>query len=303
LLGIAYRMLGTMADAEDVVGDVAERWLDADHRSIEVPEAWLVTAVSRRSLDVLKSARRQREDYPGVWMPEPVCTAGSSDPAWYLEQADGLSTGLLLVLERLTPLERAVFVLHDVLDYSHPEVAAALGRSEPACRQALHRARRHVGETPRRPPPDDASTAIAAAAAQRMLAAVAGGDHEGLLATLAPDVVLVSDGGGEVYAAMRPVSGPDRVARFLTNLLSRADDDTVFVATEINGWPGYVAYVGGVWAVGSIETAGSQITAIRAWVSPDKIARIVGSLPEAAGRPSPHETTASRFRYRRGKQV
>ena len=113
LLGIAYRMLGTMADAEDVVGDVAERWLAADHSSIDVPEAWLVTAVSRRSLDVLKSARRQREDYPGVWMPEPVCTTGSSDPSWYLEQADGLSTGFLLVLERLTPLVHPPFPLAD----------------------------------------------------------------------------------------------------------------------------------------------------------------------------------------------
>jgi len=304
LVGIAYRMLGTMADAEDAAGDVAERWLRADHASIVTPEAWLVTAVTRRCLDILKSARRRREEYPGVWLPEPVATGASADPVSGLEQTQGLTVGFLLVLERLTPIERAVFVLHDVLDHSHAEVAAALGRSEAACRQALHRARRHVGEPHDRHPVDDDAAAQAVAAAEQLLAAVAGADPDALLATLAPDVVMTNDGGGIVHAAMRPVRGPERVARLLVNLFGRFDGgDAVVAPVEINGWPGFVVFFGGLWAVVTVESDAGRITGIHAWVNPDKVARLVARLPESAGRPRPHETTAARFRHRRGRPV
>ena len=153
LMAIAYRMLGSVAEAEDVIGDVAERWAVADREAVRVPEAWLVTTTTRRALDVLRSARLQRESYPGVWLPEPVATGDGPDDR--IERSETLTMGFLLLLERLTPLERAVFVLHDVLDYPYREIADAVGRAEPACRQALHRARppRHRPDPPnaRRP--------------------------------------------------------------------------------------------------------------------------------------------------------
>ena len=151
-MAIAYRMLGSVAEAEDVIGDVAERWAVADREAVRVPEAWLVTTTTRRALDVLRSARLQRESYPGVWLPEPVATGDGPDDG--IERSETLTMGFLLLLERLTPLERAVFVLHDVLDYPYREIADAVGRAEPACRQALHRARHHVTVPNRRTPAD-----------------------------------------------------------------------------------------------------------------------------------------------------
>ena len=148
LMAIAYRMLGSVVVAEDVVGDVAERWAATDHDTVRIPEAWLVTDTSRRALDVLRSARLQRESYPGVWHPEPVATGDAVGAG--LEQTETLTMGFLLLLERLTPIERAVFVLHDVLDYGHDEVAEALGRTSASCRQALHRARQQVSVPSRR---------------------------------------------------------------------------------------------------------------------------------------------------------
>ena len=298
LVSIAYRMLGSMADAEDVVGDIALRWLTVDVDTIATPEAWLVTAVTRRSLDVLKSARRQREQYPGVWLPEPVATGPGAGE--HLEQAEGLTVGFLLLLERLTPLERAVFVLHDVLDYPHSEVAEALGRREDACRQALSRARRHVKEhDDDRPAPD---IAVAAEAAQQMLLAVMSGEPEGLLATLSPDVVVLSDGGGVVHAALRPVVGREKVARLISNLARRmdADGDVMMVPMELNGSAGLVMFGARRWAAATVEAdAAGIVTAVHVWVNPDKLERLVGSLPWAAGHPPPAEG-AGRFRHRQG---
>lgn len=307
LLSIAYRMLGTMAEAEDVVGDVALRWLTVDHATIVTPEAWLVTAVTRRALDVLKSARRQREQYPGVWLPEPVATGPSAGDQ--LEQTDGLTIGFLLLLERLTPIERAVFVLHDVLDHSHSEVADALGRSEAACRQALSRARRHVrdgsGDAPADTGQAGADIAVAAEAAQQMLIAVMSGDPEGLLATLAPDVVVLSDGGGVVHAALRPVVGPEKVGRLLGNLVRRiyASGDVQMAQMEINGTVGFVMFGSGRWAATTVDVgADGRVTAINMWLNPDKLERLVASLPWAADNPAPSEGTG-RFRHRRGAPV
>lgn len=301
LLSIAYRMLGSMAEAEDVVGDIALRWLTVDHATIVTPEAWLVTAVTRRALDVLKSARRQREQYPGVWLPEPVATG--PEAADRLEQTEGLTVGFLLLLERLTPLERAVFVLHDVLDYSHSEVAEALARSEDACRQALSRARRHVREGSNERPAAD--IAVAAEAAQQMLVAVMSGEPEGLLAALAPDVVVLSDGGGVVHAALRPVVGPTKVGRLIANLVRRlsADGDVTMVPMELNGSAGFVMYGAQRWAAATVESDDDgRVTAVHVWANPAKLERLVASLPWAAGYPPPADG-AGRFRHRRGSPV
>lgn len=311
LLSIAYRMLGTMADAEDVVGDVALRWLTVDHATIVTPEAWLVTAVTRRALDVLKSARRQREQYPGVWLPEPVATGPNAGDD--LEQTEGLTVGFLLLLERLTPLERAVFVLHDVLDYPHSEVAGSLGRTEAACRQALSRARRHVRTGSGDGADGDitadrraaADIAMAAEAAQQMLLAVMSGEPHGLLAALAPDVVVLSDGGGVVHAALRPVVGPAKVGRLLANLVRRinADGNVMMLPMELNGAAGFVMFGSQRWAAASVEAdAEGRVTRVHVWVNPQKLERLVAALPFASSYPTPGDG-AGRFRHRGGVPV
>ncbi len=270
LMAIAYRMLGSVVEAEDVVGDVAERWTAADHESVRMPEAWLVTATTRRALDVLRSARLQRERYPGVWLPEPVATG--EDVGAGLERAETLTMGFLLLLERLTPIERAVFVLHDVLGYDHPDVAEAVGRNPAACRQALHRAREHVTVPERR---TEADKAQAARVADRFIAAGLSGDVDALLATLAPDVVLTSDGGGVVHAAMRPVVGPDRVGRFITNQLRRLLESGLDVEPcELNGSPGALVRAGDQRFAYLVEVDGDRVSAIRAVVNPFKLERL-----------------------------
>jgi RNA polymerase sigma-70 factor, ECF subfamily len=273
LMAIAYRMLGSAVEAEDVVGDVAERWAAADHAEVRIPEAWLVTATSRRALDVLRSARLQRESYPGVWLPEPV--ASGDDVGAGLERTETLTMGFLLLLERLTPIERAVFVLHDVLDYGHDEVAEALGRTPASCRQALHRARKQVVVPNRRSAADREQ---AARVAERFIAAGITGDVNGLLATLSPDVVLTSDGGGVVRAAVRPVVGRDRVGRFVTNLVGRLGAaDARIERCELNGSPGGIIRAGSQSMAYAIETEDEQVTAIRVVLNPTKLEHLLAN--------------------------
>jgi RNA polymerase sigma-70 factor (ECF subfamily) len=270
LMAIAYRMLGSVTEAEDVVGDVAERWAGADHIAIRIPEAWLVTATTRRALDVLRSARLRRESYPGVWLPEPVATGDEVGAG--LERSETLTMGFLLLLERLTPIERAVFVLHDVLDYGHDEVAEAVGRSPDACRQALHRARKQVTVPKRR---SEADIAEAERVAERFVTAGLAGDVHGLLAMLAPDVVLTSDGGGVVHAAMRPVVGPHRVGRFVTNLVRRMVSGTWDIEPcELNGSPGALVRTEDQRLVYLIEVEGDRVAAIRVVLNPAKLERL-----------------------------
>ena len=298
LLGIAYRLLGSRAEAEDVVGDVAERWTSADRETIREPEAWLVTVTTRRALDVLRSARVQREEYPGTWLPEPVATA--DEPGMDVERLESLTMGFLVLLERLTPIERAVLVLHDALDYPYELVAAAVGRSEDACRQALSRARKHVVVPARRTP---AERHHAEEVASRFLTVGMGGDVDALLAALAPDVVITSDGGGVARAAFRPVVGADRVARFLRNLGTRFGDDPLVVPCEINGNPGLVVHAADGWAAVSIETDGDVVAGLQVIANPAKLARLVADLgPVAAGRPGVWEA-ARPFRHRQGQAI
>ena len=297
LMAIAYRMLGSVVEAEDVVGDVAERWLAAERDEVRIPEAWLVTATTRRALDVLRSARVQRESYPGVWLPEPLAT--SNIPGENAERVESLTVGFLLLLERLTPIERAVFVLHDALDYSYGEIAEAVGRSEAACRQALHRAREHV-DLPE--PRTSADREHAESIAQRFMLAGLTGDVNALMAMLAPDVVLTSDGGGVVYAAIRPVTGVARVTRFMHNLVSKYVEEPFVAVRELNGLPGVIMQVGERWVTICIETNNEAVTGIRIVSNPAKLERIVDSIPEAAGRSSPW-ASPDRFRHRQGRPV
>lgn len=298
LMSIAYRMLGSVVEAEDVVGDVAERWAAADRSSIDVPEAWMVTVTTRRALDVLRSARLQRESYPGVWLPEPVATEAS--PGDDLERHETLTMGFLLLLERLTPIERAVLVLRDVLEYPYGVVAEAVGRSEAACRQALHRARRHV-TVPRSV--ERADRARAERIAERFISATLDGELEALLDTLSPDVVMTSDGGGVVHAAMRPVQGRDRVVRLLGGLARALGDDPLLRPCRINGEPGLVAYTAAGWAVLVASADDDHVTQLRLVVNPAKLERLLAGRPDLVGERPGAWDAAGRFRHRGGQPV
>jgi RNA polymerase sigma-70 factor (ECF subfamily) len=298
LFGIAYRMVGSRAEAEDVVGDVAERWTSADRASIRHPEAWLVTVTTRRALDVLRSARVQREEYPGIWLPEPIAT--DSEPEIDVERRESLTMGFLVLLERLTPIERAVFVLHDVLEHPYDLVAEAVGRSADACRQALSRARKHVTVPARRSP---AEREQAEEVAARFLTVGFGGGVDALLAALSPDIVVTSDGGGVARAAIRPVVGPARVARFLANLATRFGSDPLVVPCEINGTPGVVVHAADGWAAVTIDTDGAAVTAIHVVTNPAKLEHLVASLGDpATGRPGVWDS-ARWFRHWHGQPV
>jgi RNA polymerase sigma-70 factor (ECF subfamily) len=229
LLGLAYRLLGSYADAEDVVQEAWVRWSSA--APPDNPAAWLRTVVTRLCLDQLRSARARRESYVGPWLPEPVHTAdGALGPLDTAELRDSLSLGFLLLLERLSPSERAVFVLREAFALPYEEVAAAVGKEAPACRQLHVRARAKLGQDVPAPPRAGRRDLL-----ERLLTAVACADVPGLTALLADDAVLVSDGGGVVSAARRPVTGADRVARFLIGIGTRVPAGVSMDEEEVNG--------------------------------------------------------------------
>jgi RNA polymerase sigma-70 factor (ECF subfamily) len=217
LFTVAYEMLGSVADSEDVLQESWLRWDAADRSDVRDPRAYLVRLVTRQALNRLRTVRRQRETYVGSWLPEPLAT--TPDLADDVELAESVSVAMLVVLETLTPLERAVFVLHDVFGFDYDEVAAATDRSAAACRQLASRARRHV-EARR---PRVSASADVQQVTERFLEAASSGDLGALLDLLAPDVVLVADGGGVRRAALRPIAGADKVARFLVATSARVE--------------------------------------------------------------------------------
>ncbi len=210
LFTVAYEMLGSVADAEDVLQDSWLRWADVDQAGVREPRAYLVRLVTRQALNRMRTVKRRRESYVGPWLPEPLAT--TPDVADDVELADSVSFAMLVVLETLTPLERAVFVLRDVFGFDYDEIATATERTPDAVRQLASRARKHVQA--RRPRVQE--TPDGAEVAQRFIEAATTGDLQGLLDVLAPDVVLTTDGGGIMKAALRPIVGPDKVARFLS---------------------------------------------------------------------------------------
>jgi RNA polymerase sigma-70 factor (ECF subfamily) len=278
LLGLAYRMLGSMAEAEDAVQEAYLRWHDTDRDSVEEPRAFLMTTTTRICLDVLKSARMKREEYVGPWLPDPVTDTASLSPDAQTELAEDLSVALLLALDRLSPLERAAFLLHDVFDYSFPQVAAALGRSHAACRQLASRARTRVREgrprglTPPRgaPGPIDPKHAELLSA---FISASRSGDIDTLKTLLASDARVVTDGGGKVTAALNIIEGADRSAAFLAGVVRKGwtDDMSVRHAT-INGLPGLlVSGPNGLIQTTAFEFDGDAVTAIYVVRNPDKL--------------------------------
>jgi RNA polymerase sigma-70 factor (TIGR02957 family) len=280
---IAYRMLGSVAEAEDVVQEAMLRLhaaaADPDASPIESPRAWLSTVVSRLALDELRSARARREVYVGEWLPEPLVGVGAGeavadDPATEAETADSLSLAFLVLLESLTPEQRAAFLLHDVFDYPFDEVAKIIDTSPANARQLASRARREVEE---RRPRFDSSTERRDRLADRFFAAVGEGDLAGLEAMLAQDVELHGDGGGKVPALARPISGRVRAARTL-RAWAKAGAKMGEVRLErvgVNGQPGAVFKVdGAVISVMSLEIADGQIQAIRSIVNPEKLTHL-----------------------------
>jgi RNA polymerase sigma-70 factor, ECF subfamily len=274
LFAVAYRMLGTVADAEDAVQDTWLRWSATPRADVGQPRAYLATTVTHVALNKLRSARARREAYVGSWLPEPLLTSTGPDAADRAELAESVSLAMLVVLESLTPEERAVFVLHEVFGFPHAEIGAAIGRSDAAVRQLMHRAREHVQA---RRPRFEIDRGQQREATERFLAAAAGGDIDELMLVLAPDVTLISDGGGKAKAPLRPITGAAKVARFLLAIVGRPDmgidpaDMTVEVV-EINGGPG-VLVMAGSHPVSAVTTAvvDGRITAIQIVANPDKL--------------------------------
>jgi RNA polymerase sigma-70 factor (ECF subfamily) len=284
LLGLAYRMLGSVADAEDAVQETYLRWHSTDRSNVLDSRAFLMTTTTRICLSMLTSARARREDYVGPWLPEPVLDTAALAPDSRTELAEDLSIALLLTLDRLSPLERAAFLLHDVFDFSFNEVATALERSEAACRQLASRARAHVRTARPRGAtvPPAGSAEIDAKHAQLLsafAAATQSGDLHALTQLLASDVRLVTDGGGKVRAALNVIEGADPAARFLIDSTRKGwrEDFTLRFAT-INGLPGViVAGPEGPVQTATFEIEDDVVRALYVVRNPDKL-RHLGRL-------------------------
>jgi RNA polymerase sigma-70 factor (ECF subfamily) len=282
LFSIAYRVLGTAADAEDAVQDTWLKWSAADRSQVADPRAFLVRIVTNVAIDRLRAARSRRETYVGPWLPEPVPT--STDPA---VDADSVSIALLVVLETLSPIERAVFVLREAFDFSHAEIAEAMGRSEESVRQTAHRARAHVAARRPRLQVDRRRQQVVT---EQFLAASTGGDINALLELLAPDVALWTDGGGKVRQALKPVVGAERVAAWFAGVVRRPYEGVEIAAmtteiVELNGIPAIVFTGGGrvLSVLGLDLDADGRVVAIHNIANPDKLRTVAAGSPTSLG--------------------
>jgi RNA polymerase sigma-70 factor (ECF subfamily) len=272
LFTVAYEMLGSAADADDVLQESWLKWHGVDRRRIRDPKAYLVTIVTRTALDRLRTLARRREDYIGPWLPEPLLTA--PDVADDVELADSLSTAMLLVLETLTPTERAVFLLRDVFDLDYDELADAVGKTPAAVRQIAHRARTHVAA---RRPRGATSQEATRVALEAFLRALDTGDLQGLVDILAPDVVMLGDGGGVKQALPRAVAGADKVGRLLRMAMSTARDrGMVAEPAHVNGWPALVLrQEGEIDSVLSVRVEDGLVAAVYTVRNPDKLSGMI----------------------------
>ena len=273
LLSIAYRMVGSVTEAEDLVQETYLRFQRSVTASevIESPKAYLSAIVTRLAIDHLRSARVRRERYVGPWLPEPLLTDNVSDPAEHAEMADSLSIAFLVLLETLSPVERAVFLLREVFGFAYDEIAGVVRKTEGNCRQIAARARRHV-EAGR--PRFEVSSEQKEQLAARFFAAVGEGDLDGLMELLAADVVIVGDGGGKAPAIRQPLHGRERVARLLADLGRWARPGEVQIRTaEINGQPGAIVSdrSGRLVSVFSLDIVDGHVQAIRGVLNPDKL--------------------------------
>jgi RNA polymerase sigma-70 factor (ECF subfamily) len=273
LFGIAYRMLGSVSEAEDVLQDAWLRWHGVEHGTVENPSAYLVRLVTRLCIDTLGAARNRLTDYVGPWLPEPLVRSEDDEsPAALQELADDLSIAFLLMLERLTPVERAVFLLRESFDFNYREIAGIVGKSEENCRQIERRARKSLAEGRR---PAKADPAERDRLLDGFMRALKEGDLDGMVKLLARDATLYADGGGKVRAALKPVPGGESVARFLLGIWRQAPPDWEMRAARVNGRPGLLNFVGGhLLSVFSFEVEEGLIREIYAVLNPDKLARV-----------------------------
>ncbi|BDB59304.1 MULTISPECIES: RNA polymerase sigma-70 factor [Rhodococcus] len=277
LFSIAYEITGSVADSEDVLQESYIRWARTDIGSVDNPRAYAAQIVTRQALNSLRSAQRRREDYVGPWLPEPILTA--PDAAAEVELAESVSTAMLLVLETLTPVERAVFVMREVFGFEYGRIAETVDRTESAVRQIAHRAREHVHARQRRftPAGDETDRVVAA-----FLTAATTGDLDGLLSLLAPDVRYLADGGGKVNAARVPVLGSAKVARLFLGLVRHPLPDMTIEPAVVNSMPGVLVYSAGVLdMVLHFEIDDGLVTGVYVVRNPDKLAHL-GARPDAS---------------------
>ncbi len=277
LFAIAYRMLGKVTDAEDMVQETFLRWQQTAQATVKSAKTYLLTIITRLCIDHLRSARMQREQYVGPWLPEPIVTQQTDDPAALLELADSLSMAFLVVLERLSPIERAVFLLREVFEYDYDEIAQMVGKSPANCRQILRRSRQHItAQRPRFPVSHQQQEEITA----QFLEASTQGNLQGLLALLAKDVTYWSDGGGQVAAALKPLQGAMKVARFLLAVRSKWVSEAVTYIIDINGQPGIITFVDGcIHSVTTFDIVDGYIQSVYTVRNPEKLKRIMANLP------------------------
>lgn len=268
LFGIAYGMLGSVMEAEDVVQDVFEKWTGLDTSGIESPAAYLTTMTTRMAIDRLRSARHRRETYIGPWLPEPLVTSPEPDPAAVVAEAEQLSMALLMTFERLNPVERAVLLLRDVFDFDYAEIAEVVAKSPANCRQIAVRARTRVAEPARSRPTRETEERLAIAYGL----AISQGDVDTLVELLAEDVVMWADGGGKARAARQVLAGAERVAKFLINVNRHVPADIVVTVVRVNGTLGFAGHVGDVpYGVVTFDIVDERIVAIRSVLNPDKL--------------------------------
>jgi len=272
LFTVAYEMLGSAVDAEDVLQESWLKWDRADRGDVRDPRAYLVRIVTRTALDRLRTIVRRREEYVGPWLPEPLLTA--PDVAEDVELADSLSTAMLLVLETLSPTERAVFLLRDVFDLDYAELAEAVGKSEPAVRQIAHRARNHVAQ---RRPRKSASQAETRSALEAFMRTLKTGDLQTLVDVLAPDVVVLGDGGGIKQALPRPVMGADKVGKLMGLGIATAREIGMSMElVHVNGWPALLIRLDGeIDSVLSVRVEDGLVSAIYTVRNPEKLSRMM----------------------------
>ncbi|MFD3647718.1 RNA polymerase sigma-70 factor [Streptomyces cyaneofuscatus] len=275
LFTVAYEVLGAAADAEDVLQETWLQWVKADRGQVRDQRAFLVRITTRQALNRLRTMKRRREAYVGSWLPEPLLTA--PDVAEDAELAESVSMALMLVLETLTPTERAVFVLREVFDIDYDEISNAVDKSPAAVRQIAHRARRHVdARRPRRAVSSNESRAVL----ESFQCAVETGDPQALLEVLAPDVVLMSDGGGIKHAALRPVTGAERVARMFAGGIRKVEGTITTEPTVINGDPAFLVRMGGeIDGVMAISVENSRITGLFYVRNPEKLTHVTSVTP------------------------
>ncbi len=266
LRALAYRLLGSVAEAEDTLQDAWLRWSAVEPASVGSPPALLTTIVTRLALDRLRSARAARERYVGLWLPEPEVTGWDDEP----EGTDAAPMAMMLLLERLTPDQRAVFVLREAMDLDYADIAAILGKAAESCRQTMRRARARLSEPSAATATPDAGRKLADAFAEASLRR----DYTGIVTLLSDDALWLSDGGGQVLTAINPIRGPDRIARFILGVQRKHGASFAFTPVRVNGGPGFLTLFRGAFAVWAFDVAGGRITRLYKIANPRKLTHV-----------------------------